>query len=399
MKKTAYFFLLIIIALVSLAACQDTASTSLTATLSEVTGAVELKQAEQADFTKAEANLVLNVNGQVRTGEDGRARLDLSSGTIIRVAPSSLFTLASNEEVEGGLFTKIALEAGKVFVILNGGQADVETPSGVASVKGSYLSVQVVDGKIVITCLEGNCSLAGNNGEEIVIPEGFMLTFIQDPNTGEWGSPVLGNMTPEEFEDWLNNNPEAQQLFDDGIATLTASEEPTDQPTEEATEEAPTEAATEPGSGSTDGGSGGACSQIQEPASGTGFGKNGQVNFAWTETPDASVYVITFVNADGSRARIETRSNSAAFYIEVLPNGGVYEWTVTAYGADGQEICTSAPATFSKPKADPTQKVPPTQDPNDQTPEDTGSAACPCDPFDIYYSICVIDYPIECSGY
>ncbi|MCB0102893.1 MAG: FecR domain-containing protein [Anaerolineales bacterium] len=378
MKKTAYHLLAIITAIVVLAACQGekSESTLLTATLSELTGTVELKQAEQADFSQAETNLVLNVNGQVRTGADGRARLDLSSGTIIRVAPSSLFTLTSNEEVEGGLFTKIALEAGKVFVILNGGQADVETPSGVASVKGSYLSVQVVDGQIVITCLEGNCSLAGNNGEEIVIPEGFMLTFVQDPNTGEWGAPVLGEMSPEEFEDWLNNNPEAKQLVEQGFAALTAlasTEEPTEEPTE-----VPTEAATEPADSA--GGTGGACSQIESPASGSGFGQNGQVNFAWTETSGASVYVITFINADGSRARIETRTNNTSFYIEVLPNGGVYEWTVTAYGSDGAEICTSTPATFTKPKADPTQKIPPTQDPNDIQEEPSASSCDPCDP-------------------
>jgi hypothetical protein len=74
--------------------------------------------------------------------DDGRVRLDLSSGTIIRVAPSSLFTLTSNNEGDGGLLTKIKMEVGKIFIILNGGRADVETPSGVASVRGSYMKVK-----------------------------------------------------------------------------------------------------------------------------------------------------------------------------------------------------------------------------------------------------------------
>src|SRR5688572_10532444 len=140
------FFLLFVIATMvfSLTGCQTEETTSaLSAALSELSGIVELKQAGQEGFTPASAETTLEVDGQVQTGDDGRVRLDLSSGTIIRVAPSSFFTLTSNEETDGGLVTKIKLELGKIFIILNGGQADVETPSGVASVRGSYMKVEV----------------------------------------------------------------------------------------------------------------------------------------------------------------------------------------------------------------------------------------------------------------
>jgi hypothetical protein len=105
------------------------------------------------------------------------------------------------------------------------------------------------------------------------------------------------------------------------------------------------------------GNSSNACSQLQEPADGGTLNKAGQVKFAWSEQPDAQTYIITFVKEDGSTARIETSSNSAEFYIEVLPAGGNYQWFVTAYGADGNAICTSATNQFNKPKADPTEKT------------------------------------------
>lgn len=382
--------LLVCIALVAaLAGCQtEEAASPLFASLSELSGLVEMKQAEQEAFSQAAADSVLSVNGQVQTGVDGRVRLDLSSGTIVRVAPTSFFTLTSNEEVEGGLITKLKLEAGKVFIILNGGQADVETPSGVASVKGSYLSVQVENGNIVITCLEGTCSLDDPNGGVILIPPGFKLTIIQDPNTGEWGAPVLGEMTPEEFQEWLDENPEAKELVEQALASQT--EAPTDEPTEE-----PTAPPTEVETVAPEAGASNACSNPEEPVDGSALGKIGQVTFAWTEQPNAQAYVITFVNADGRSARVETTSNSLDLFIEVLPAGGTYTWFVTAFGSDGAEICSSASVTFTKPQADPTQKPKPADAPTEEQGGGPNEPAPTEDPY------CQIDpcSSTSCSGY
>src|SRR5687768_1867930 len=153
-------FATLLIGIMLLTACgEQAAPTALSAALSELTGTVDVKQSDSEAFTPADANTVLGANGQVQTGDDGKVRLDLSSGTIIRIASSSSFTLASNEATDGGLITKIKLTAGKVFIILNGGHAEVETPSGVASVRGSYMKVEVDTdtGDVYVTCLEGNC--------------------------------------------------------------------------------------------------------------------------------------------------------------------------------------------------------------------------------------------------
>ena len=213
MKKKTFYLIVFLVLIAALAGCQtEEAAPPLSASMSELSGLVQIKQADQAAFEQAATDSVLNSNGQVQTGDDGRVWLDLSSGTIIRVAPSSLFTLTSNEEVEGGLFTKIKLDIGKIFIILNGGQADVQTPSGVASVRGSYMKVEVdpLTNDIYITCLEGNCTVINPNGVEINFTDGqSAILFHQDPQTGEWSAPMLGQMTPEEFQEWLDENPEA----------------------------------------------------------------------------------------------------------------------------------------------------------------------------------------------
>lgn len=388
MKKNIFLTFVIAIMVLSLIGCQtETAVSPLSAALSELSGKVELKQAGQADFSLADTNTTLEVDGQVQTGDDGRVRLDLSTGTIIRVSPSSFFTLTSNEETQGGLITKIKLELGKIFIILNGGQADVETPSGVASVRGSYMKVEVdpITKDIYITCLEGNCSASNPAGAVNFTNGQSVILFAFDENTGTWTAPNVEPMTPEQFQEWLDNNPEAEELFNQAMGTATALSEPTEDPTPTASptlEQAlpPTEASS-------------ACFQVLNPPSGTSLPKQGQVNFEWTEQTGAEYYVITFIDPNGNRAVIETTQTNPAYYAEILPNGGQYEWFVTAYGADGNEICSTTSNTFSKPAGDPTAKPPKEEDePEFEPTEESCSQEDICDPFNegcFDYEACV----------
>ncbi|MCE7861209.1 MAG: hypothetical protein DYG86_15665, partial [Chloroflexi bacterium CFX2] len=101
--------------------------------------------------------------------------------------------------------------------------------------------------------------------------------------------------------------------------------------------------------------------------------------FSWSETPGAEYYILTFVNENGSTAIIQTTDPGAEFYIEVLPLGGNYEWFVTAYGSNGTPLCTSASVNFSKPKADPTQKPKPEDNPGPRQPTEPPPTQDPCE--------------------
>ncbi len=182
-----------------------------------------MKQAGQTAFAPAKPDAALEAQGQVQTGADGRSRLDLSTGTIVRVAPDSLFTLISNEEAAGGLFTKLNLELGKVFIILNGGNAEVQTPAGMAAVQGSYLKVEFdpAAGALTLTCLEGDCSVTAPGGETKHFSDGQKITIHKDPATGEWIMDE-GPMSPEDFQEWLDNNPEAKEMVERVKALLDA---------------------------------------------------------------------------------------------------------------------------------------------------------------------------------
>ncbi len=376
-KKTTIMILSVVIIL--LAACKPQAGPSnLSAALSELKGKVDIKQAGSETYEPASSSTTLGLNGNLQTGDDGRVRLDLSTGTIIRVAPSSIFTLVSNEEVDGSLATNIKLEVGKIFIILNGGSTDVETPSGVASVRGSYMKVEVdpLTNDVYVTCLEGQCSATNPAGTVNFTQGQKTILFHQDPETGNWTIPGVEDMTPEDFEEWLNENPEAKELFDQAMATVTALAVP---PTATATSTPAIESALPP-AGSSD-----ACFDIIEPPAGSGLPFQGLVNFQWEEQSGAQSYVLTFTDRNGNTVAFETAETSMEKYIEILPNAGEYSWSVTAFGNDGSEICSTEPATFDKPDS----KWEP-EKPKQEEEQDPAA----CDPQAQDYYCCL--YPLSC---
>lgn len=205
--RLSVFSKLALVFTLALTACGTQASLEASphsAVLSELQGSVEARQAQEQDFAGAADGYILNENGQLRTGDDGKVRLDLSSGSILRIAPSSLFTLVSNSPADGGLDTQVGLEAGELWIILNGGELQVDTPAGQASVRGSRLGVAGrPDGRVRVTCLEGDCSFRNRTGVYPILP-GFVLEC-----SGLDDVPVIFPMTSADVAGWLAIDPEA----------------------------------------------------------------------------------------------------------------------------------------------------------------------------------------------
>lgn len=208
------------------------------AAMSEIKGSVQVKLPGVDAFSNADPSITLVESSQVQTGDDGHVRLDLSTGTIIRVSPSSIFTLLANTPTEHGLFTRLQLLLGRIFIILKGGSLDVETPSGVASVRGSYMSVTYdpQTGTLRITCLEGHCSLTDSEGTvDITTGQTAEISGVGLP-------PHVGIMSQQDIQTWLGNSPEAQLI----IPTPTtgplyyAPPAPTEVPTKNAAPPTPT---------------------------------------------------------------------------------------------------------------------------------------------------------------
>jgi hypothetical protein len=192
-----------------------------------------MRQPQESAFQPAQPGDVLDENGQVQTGENSRARLDVSDQSLVRLGPLTIFTLLGLEETESGFLTRLRLDLGELWVILQGGSLEVETPSGTSVVRGSYMGVSIdAAGRTLVTCLEGTCSVS-TPYESITLTAGQSALL---PSVQEWqeyiGSgealemPALRTawMDESQVRAWLENNPEAQGILP--VMTLTAAANP-----------------------------------------------------------------------------------------------------------------------------------------------------------------------------
>lgn len=194
-----------------LPAATESASSVREAVLSQVENTVSARKTSLDELITAEQGMSILESGSVETGEDGRVRVDLMpEGTIVRVGPNSAFSLPKLTEEEGEPKTTVELLFGKVFILLKGGTLSVETPSGTASVRGSLLSVEYdpETQRISAACMEGDCVLQGEQGEEIEIPEGEE-SFIEDDEFPVDPYP----MDQDEVQDWLDENPDLDEFM------------------------------------------------------------------------------------------------------------------------------------------------------------------------------------------
>jgi hypothetical protein len=219
--------------LVSCSLSGGSSTDAISAKLVEVSGGVELKQQDQADYATAEEGINLGVQGQVRTQAEGQAKLEISDGSIVRLGPDSLFSLQALESQNENVFLQVELLAGEIWIILQGGEAEVNTPSGMAAVRGSYMSVSVDEetGEVVLTCLEGDCRVEnGAASVDLVAGQKAIVTNLTQP-------PQKDRISAAEIERWLQQNPEATVVVPALTQTAEALgiEEPTSTPTVTAT--------------------------------------------------------------------------------------------------------------------------------------------------------------------
>jgi hypothetical protein len=218
----------------------DQLETSREAVVAEIENDVTAKTESSSEFSSASVGLIIAVGDTIQTGDDSRAKLNLTpENTVVRVGPNSSFTLSKIENENGEPKTTLQLLFGKVFILLNGGSLEVQTPSGVASVRGSLLSVQYDPdtNRTRASCLEGECGLENEAGEEIEFTEGESVFIDEDGLLSE-----ITAIDQDEILDWLEENPELDEFmdelpnpeefpdFDDEWNDGTGSEESTENP-------------------------------------------------------------------------------------------------------------------------------------------------------------------------
>ncbi len=187
------------------------------ANLSEIKNTVEARETEKADWQPATVDQALAEGGGVKTGDESRARVDISDGTIVRMAPDTEFKLVTLSPQPTDPVTKFIVDAGQLFVrvtkALGGGSFEIETPSGVATVRGSLMSAGYAraSGQLIVTCLEGTCRIGDLAGQTFTDLNEGEQSEIPGAGQGPLAAKLMDNA---QLDDWQQNFPEVQDIID-----------------------------------------------------------------------------------------------------------------------------------------------------------------------------------------
>ncbi len=126
---------------------------------------------------KARIGSLLKAEDTLKVGKKSRADLQISKGTVVRIASSS--SLKINQLVanlKGTNKTKLQLDRGSLYAKVQkqkeGSSFSVKTPTAVAGVRGTEFHVSSKEGKDTIAVTSGKVAVENKAGKSTVVKEG-----------------------------------------------------------------------------------------------------------------------------------------------------------------------------------------------------------------------------------
>jgi hypothetical protein len=176
-KKLLSILVLSILAASTLVGCGSSPSTLTILSITE--GNVSVMKAGTGSWIEAQVGMSLEAGDSVKTGDNSSAEITFFDGSTIELQAGTEIEITSLDISTDTGSTTITLEQtigntiSRVTKILDpASHYEVETPTGVAAVRGSVMQVYVIeDGTSWIINLEGDISVVAQ-GVELQIPEG-----------------------------------------------------------------------------------------------------------------------------------------------------------------------------------------------------------------------------------
>lgn len=203
-------------------------------TITDIQGGVQVRTSPAAAVTPAVLGQTLPIGSSLQTDASGQATLEFPDGSLIRIASGTTFQLVEVGNTASNPNTAVKLNLGTLFIYVQAALGprvfDVQTPAGVASVRGSYMRVDYYpeSDTVILTCLEtqATCIL-------VDAQDGITLTMT----SGKRGIIIFGQpfgqvegLTSEDLEDFLTAIPQAIEVvpvvFPNGTPTPGASRTP-----------------------------------------------------------------------------------------------------------------------------------------------------------------------------
>lgn len=184
----------------------------------KTTGQVQINS-RNGDWRNAARGARLNAGTEVRTGDQSLAAIVFTDDkSLLKVRSNSKVVINGKREVAASgaqrILKTISMEIGELWAKVTKGAAPfrVETPSGVAAVKGTiFYGLIDAEGKFYIICLDGVVELINQFGS-VLVKAGQTGTSTPD------AAPESHPSTPEEMPNWAddgNGNGEIEIEFQD----------------------------------------------------------------------------------------------------------------------------------------------------------------------------------------
>jgi VCBS repeat-containing protein len=185
-KKLLSILALVILATSTLVGCSGAPSNSSTLTILSITeGDVFVMKAGTDDWTEATVEMSLEVGDTIKTGDDSGAEITFFDGSTIELEAGTQIEITSlDSSPDTGaktitLMQTIGTTISRVTKLVDPASSyAIETPSGVAAVRGSTMIVQIIfndpnneDVTVLVTSVEGQVYFIGH-GVELPVPEG-----------------------------------------------------------------------------------------------------------------------------------------------------------------------------------------------------------------------------------
>jgi len=193
-KKLLSILALTILVTSTLVGCSGASSAPSTLTILSINeGDVFVMKAGTDDWTEATVEMSLEVGDTIKTGDDSGAEITFFDGSTIELEAGTQIEIASlDSSPDTGaktitLMQTIGTTISRVTKLLDPASTyAIETPSGVAAVRGSMMIVRIIfgdpnyeDGTVLITTVEGDV-WAIWQGVELQIPEGYTCVIRFD---------------------------------------------------------------------------------------------------------------------------------------------------------------------------------------------------------------------------
>ncbi len=196
------------------------------ATVVESVNAVHAHPRPRDDWQPAVTGMDIYGGGQVRTGEESSAQLELLEGTV-RLWADSLFTVKECTARRGRLMTTLFLLEGRLWAHVTTDEPHeftVETGSAIAAVRDTHFSVGVTDGVTLLSVAEGEVELTAQD-ETVTVGAGEQARV----EPGRPPSPPQP-MSDEERSLWITAGEMPEPPTPTPVPTATGTPVPTETP-------------------------------------------------------------------------------------------------------------------------------------------------------------------------